>query len=148
MFTRLLFAAFLAIPLIEIAFFVVIGQTIGLWPTLLGVVITAVAGASLIRWQGMQVIADLRRTAERGELPGRQIADAMLIGLAGLLLLLPGYFSDIIGILLLLPPIRSLIYRQLSRHFRVVPAAHWGARAGPGRLGGTIDLDDEDWRER
>jgi UPF0716 protein FxsA len=148
MFTRVLFAAFLAIPLIEIAFFVLIGQAIGLWPTLLGVVITALAGASLIRWQGMQVIADLRRTAQRGELPGRQIADAMLIGLAGLLLLLPGYFSDLIGILLLLPPVRGLIYQQLSRRFRVVPAAQWGASSGPGRLGGTIDLDDEDWRER
>jgi UPF0716 protein FxsA len=148
MFTRVLFAAFLAIPLIEIAFFVLIGQAIGLWPTLLGVVITALAGASLLRWQGMQVIADLRRTAERGELPGRQIADAMLIGLAGLLLLLPGYFSDLIGILLLLPPVRALIYRQLSRRFRVVPAAQWSASGGPGRLSGSIDLDEDDWRER
>jgi UPF0716 protein FxsA len=81
-------------------------------------------------------------------LPGRQIADAMLIGLAGLLLLLPGYFSDLIGILLLLPPIRSLIYQQLSRRFRVVPAAQWGGQAEPGQLGGTIDLDEQDWRER
>lgn len=148
MFTRVLFAAFLAIPLVEIAFFVVIGQTIGLWPTLLGVVITALIGASLIRWQGMQVIADLRRTAERGELPGRQIADAMLIGLAGLLLLLPGYFSDLVGILLLLPPVRGLIYQQLARRFRIVPAAQWSSQTGAGRLGGSIDLDDKDWRER
>jgi UPF0716 protein FxsA len=147
MMSRVLFAAFLLIPLVEIGFFIVIGQAIGLWPTLAGVVLTALAGALLIRWQGLQVIADLRRTTARGELPGRQIADAMLIGLAGLLLLLPGYFSDLIGLVLLIPPVRAVIYRQLTRRFRVVPAAQW-SKPDASRLGGTIDLDETDWRER
>ncbi|MEO6396319.1 MAG: FxsA family protein [Devosia sp.] len=148
MVTRLLFLMFLAVPLIEIGFFVLIGQSIGLWPTLAGVVLTALAGALLIRWQGIQVIADLRRTAARGELPGRQIADAMLIGLAGLLLLLPGYFSDLIGILLLLPPVRALLYAQLARRFKMVASTQSPRPGGPGRLGGGIDLDQDDWRER
>ncbi|MEQ1900114.1 MAG: FxsA family protein [Devosia sp.] len=141
MFTRILFLGFLLVPLIEIAVFVLVGQAVGLWPTLLGVVITALAGAALIRWQGFQVIADLRRAAARGELPGRQIADAMLIGLAGLLLLLPGYFSDLIGILLLIPPVRQLIYRQLKRSF-VVTTASGSPPQEP-----LIELGEDDWRQ-
>lgn len=141
MFTRVLFLAFLLVPLIEIAVFVLVGQAVGLWPTLLGVVVMALAGAALIRWQGFQVIADLRRTAARGELPGRQIADAMLIGLAGLLLLLPGYFSDLIGILLLIPPVRQLIYRQLKRSFVVTTASASSSRET------LIELGEDDWRQ-
>ena len=143
MFGRILFIVFLAVPLIEIALFVVIGQTIGLVPTLLGVLITAVAGSLLIRWQGMAALRDMRAAMRRGELPARQMGDTMLIGLGGLLLLLPGYFSDLIGIFLLLPWTRELIYRFLARHFRVVEA-----KPGSYRPTGLIDLDDGDWRDR
>jgi UPF0716 protein FxsA len=114
-------------------------------PTLLGVLITAVAGSLLIRWQGMAALRDMQAAMRRGELPARQMGDTMLIGLGGLLLLLPGYFSDLIGIFLLLPWTRELIYRFLARHFRVV-------EAGPGSYRPTdpslIDLDDGDWRDR
>lgn len=145
MFGRMLFLVFLAVPLIEIALFIVIGQAIGVVPTLLGVLLTAVAGAALIRWQGMAALNDMQAAMRRGELPARRMADTMLIGLGGLLLLLPGYFSDLIGILLLLPFTREAIYRFLARHFRVV-------QSGPGNAGAAkpdlIDLDDGDWRDR
>ena len=145
MFGRILFIVFLAVPLIEIALFVVIGQTIGLVPTLLGVLITAVAGSLLIRWQGMAALRDMQAAMRRGELPARQMGDTMLIGLGGLLLLLPGYFSDLIGIFLLLPWTRELIYRFLARHFRVVEAKPGSYRPTDPSL---IDLDDGDWRDR
>src|SRR4051812_13028990 len=103
MFGRALFALFIVVPLIEIGLFAFLGQTIGVLPTLLGVLVTAVAGSLLIRWQGLKVLRDLQATMARGELPARQVGDAMLIGLGGLLLLLPGYFSDLIGLLLLMP---------------------------------------------
>ena len=145
MFGRIVFLVFLAVPLIEIALFILIGQAIGLLPTLLGVLITAVAGALLIRWQGMAALNDMQAAMRRGELPARQMGDTMLIGLGGLLLLLPGYFSDLVGILLLLPWTRELIYRFLARHFRVVEARPGSHRpADPG----LIDLDDGDWRDR
>src|SRR4051794_41786223 len=111
MFGRVLFLTFLIVPLIEIGLFILIGQSIGIIPTLLGVLVTAIAGSLLIRWQGLAVLRDLQATMARGELPARQIGDAMLIGLGGLLLLLPGYFTDLIGLLLLIPPVRTLIYR-------------------------------------
>ena len=82
------------VPLIEIAFFVVIGNAIGLWPTLAGVLITAVVGSLVLRYQGMAVFNDMRQQMNRGQVPAKAMADAALIGAGGLMLLLPGYFSD------------------------------------------------------
>ncbi|MDB5538451.1 MAG: FxsA protein [Devosia sp.] len=147
---RLLFLVFLVVPLIEIAFFVVIGNAIGLWPTLAGVLATAIIGSLVIRHQGLSLINEIRSTVGRGQLPARALADAMLVGLAGLLLLLPGYFTDLIGILLLIPPVRSAIYAYLKSKVTVVAAT---ARSAPGfgqeRVEeGTIDLDSDEWRPR
>ena len=143
MFGRLLFLTFLIVPLIEIGIFILVGQAIGLVPTLLGVLLTAIAGSLLIRWQGVAVLRQIQETIGRGQLPARQLADAVLIGVGGLLLLLPGYFSDVVGILLLIPPVRQVIYSFLARRFTVVPA-----RAAPTARPGVIDLDDRDWHER
>ena len=110
MFGRVLFITFLAVPLIEIALFITIGQAIGLVPTLLGVVVTAIIGSVLLRWQGLSVLARMRATLDRGQLPARQVGDAMMIGVGGLLLLLPGYFTDLIGLILVVPFTRGLIW--------------------------------------
>jgi len=145
---RILFLLFMFIPLIEIAFFVVIGNAIGLWPTLLGVLVTAVAGGLVLRYQGRALIGQIRDTVARGVLPGRELADAMMIGIAGALLLTPGYFSDLLGILLLIPPVRTVLYAFLKRRV-VVTAAVGGAATGGGRQPpgpATIDLEQGDWR--
>ncbi|RYG94735.1 MAG: FxsA family protein, partial [Alphaproteobacteria bacterium] len=132
---RVLFAVFLIVPLAEIAFFIVIGKAIGLWPTLLGVVVTAVAGSLILRWQGLQLISEIRQTMGQGRLPARALADAMMVVIAGLLLLLPGYFSDLIGILLLIPPVRTLIYRALASRVQVMtPTSPTGYGFGPRRV--------------
>ena len=119
--------------------------TIGVVPTLLGVLITAIAGSLLIRWQGMAALRDMQAAMSRGELPARQMGDAMLIGLGGLLLLLPGYFSDALGLLLLIPWTRELLYRLLARNFRVVEVGPAGYRPVDPSL---IELDETDWRSR
>lgn len=148
---RLLLLLFLAIPLIEIACFIVIGQAIGLWPTLLGVLLTAIAGGLVLRVQGMSLLNEMRATVGRGQLPARAIADAMMVGIAGLLLLTPGYFTDLLGLLLLLPPARSLIYRFLRSRLSVVATSSAGFTAPSRPLDqpdGTIDLEDDEWRPR
>ena len=142
---RVLFILFTLVPLAEIAGFVLVGQAIGLWPTLLAVVAMAVAGAALIRWQGFAVLVKMREALDGGRLPGRELADAMLIGLAGLLLLLPGFVSDVIGLLLLIPAVRTLIYRSAAARMGVTTAS--GTAAGNRRIDGVIDLDAEDYRE-
>jgi UPF0716 protein FxsA len=140
---RLIFVVFTVVPLIEIACFILIGNAIGLWPTLLGVLVTALAGSILIRSQGIALLAQIRETIGRGQLPTRALGDAMMVGIAGALLLAPGYFTDLIGILLLVPPVRSVIYRFLASRITVVaPRAY--RRAEPG----TVDLDEDNWRPR
>lgn len=141
---RFLFLAFLVVPLIEIAIFILLGQAIGVLPTLLGVLVTAVAGAVLVRAQGLPLLAEIRETLAAGRLPGRAIGDAMMVGIGGVLLMTPGYFTDTLGLLLLVPPVRALLYRELSRRFVVIAP---GAARGPSRPD-TIDLDGESWRPR
>lgn len=134
---RILFLAFTIIPIVEIAVFLVLGQAIGIWPTLLGIVVMAVAGALVLRVQGLSLFAEIQRTVGRGQLPARALGDAMLVGIAGVLLLTPGYVTDLLGILLLVPPVRGLIYGYLRQRFTVVTPT-----AGPR----TIDLDARDFR--
>ena len=88
----------------------------------------------------MALLADIRGAVTSGRLPGREIAEAMLVGIAGVLLLTPGYFTDLMGILLLIPPLRTVIYRTLAARFVVVGT--------PPRNPRTLDLDGDDWRQR
>ena len=140
---RLIFAVFTIVPLIEIACFILIGNAIGLWPTLAGVLITALIGSILIRMQGIALIREIRETVGQGRLPTRALGDAMMVGIAGALLLAPGYFTDLIGILLLIPAIRTVVYRTLASRIAVV-----SPRAQPRRDTGTVDLGEDDWRPR
>lgn len=144
MFGRIVLLGFLLLPLIEIALFVVVGQAIGLWPTLLGVVLTGLIGALVLRWQGIAALREMQVRLQRGEIPARQMGDTMLIGLGGLLLLLPGYFTDLVGLLLLLPLTRTLIYRLLARNLKVVEVTTSYRRADNPDL---IELDRTDWRD-
>lgn len=147
---RILFAVFMIVPLVEIAFFVVIGNTIGLWPTLAGVLVTAVAGSLILRWQGLQLLNEIRSSMGQGRLPARALADAMMVAIAGVLLLTPGYFSDLIGILLLIPPVRTLIYRFLASRVQVVATTTTQSYGfGPRRVeDDTIELGDDEYRPR
>ena len=144
MFGRIVVLSVLALPLIEIALFIVIGQAIGVLPTILGIILTGAIGALVLRWQGLATLRDLQVRLQRGEMPARQMGDAMLIGLAGLLLLLPGYFTDLVGLLLLVPWTRELIYRLLARNLKVVEVTTSYRRAGDPDL---IELDRGDWRD-
>jgi UPF0716 protein FxsA len=130
---------------------VLIGNAIGLWPTLLGVLLMALAGGLILRWQGLALLDEIRASMGQGRLPARALADAMMVAIAGLLLLLPGYFSDLVGILLLLPPVRTLIYRFLASRVQVVSTtgASYGYGFGQRRVeDDTIELDDDEYRPR
>lgn len=146
---RILFAIFLVVPLIEIACFVIIGNAIGLWPTLAGVLLMAVAGSLILRWQGLALLNEIRSSMGRGQLPARALADAMMVAIAGVLLLLPGYFSDLVGILLLLPPVRTLLYRFLASRVQVVSTRGASYSFDQRRVADdTIELGDDEYRPR
>jgi len=111
---------FLLLPLVEIALFILVGRAIGLFPTLALVILAAIAGALLLRQQGLGVVERLRSNMNAGTIPGRTMFDTMLIGLAGLLLILPGFLSDAIALVLLVPAVRDRIFSALAGRVRVV----------------------------
>lgn len=135
----------LALPLIEIALFVVIGSRIGLWATLGWVVLTAVVGWLLIRAQGLRALNELRQATDELRDPTGPLANGAMTVLAGMLLILPGFFTDACGILLLLPPVRALVRRTIGKRVRVQGFGYRAARGngydsraeGPG----VIDAD-------
>jgi UPF0716 protein FxsA len=120
----LLLAAFIGVPLIEIAVFIQVGGVIGLGWTLLVVVATAVAGTWLLRAQGLATLHRARRQLDAGVLPARELFDGLCLLFAGALLLTPGFVTDAMGLLLFIPPFRELLRRA------VVAYLQHAARAG------------------
>ncbi len=104
---RYLLILFLTVPLIEIYFLIQVGEVIGAWPTVLLVVITAVLGVWLLRWQGLSTLTRVQSSLQHGELPAQAMLEGMLLLLAGALLLTPGFMTDGFGFLILVPPLRQ-----------------------------------------
>lgn len=128
--------AFLALPIVEIALFIVVGGWIGLWPTLALVLGAAVAGLGVVRSQGAQAFERLRKAAAADADPTGPMAHSALLVLAGLLLMVPGFFTDALGLLLLLPPVRATLIRRLRARTRgatVTFAAGFPGGAADGR---------------
>lgn len=139
-----LFVLFVAIPIVEIALFIQVGGWLGLWPTLVIVVATALAGTILVRTQGIATIRTLQTRLERGGDPTGPIAHGALILASGLLLLTPGFFTDAVGFLLLVPGVRSWLIKALVRRFADRVVVHRGPpRPGPGRTAGSDTVEGE-----
>jgi len=98
----------LAVPLIEIAGFVWIGPYLGVGGTLAWIILTGMLGMAIIRRQGFETLVRLRAAASAGETPLPVAVDGGVQVFAGLLLAVPGFFTDAIGLLLLIPPVRAL----------------------------------------
>lgn len=123
-----LFLAFLAVPLIEIAFFIQVGGAIGLWPTLGIVVLTAILGTWLVRQQGALAIAQLRGSINELRDPTEPLAHGAMILISGALLLTPGFFTDAVGFALLITAFRAAAYRWLRSKVRVQQFSYGGGK--------------------
>jgi|TARA_R110000787_G_scaffold27835_9_gene76576 UPF0716 protein FxsA len=113
-----LLLAFIAIPLIEIALFIQVGGLIGLWPTLLIVLGTAVLGSWLVRTQGAAELGRLRQSFSTLQDPAEPLANGAMILFAGALLLTPGFFTDACGFALLVPGVRARAFRAIKSRVR------------------------------
>lgn len=150
---RIIAFSFLLLPLVEIALFVVVGRAIGLLPTLALVIFAAIAGGLLLRQQGLGVINRLRSNVSAGTIPGRTMFDGLLIGIAAVFLVLPGFLSDAVALALLVPPVRGWIFSALAGRVRVVETTTTYRRYGEPSAEQdieikAIDLKDDDWRDR
>lgn len=137
-----IFLAFLTVPIVEIALFIQVGGLIGLWPTLAIVILTAVAGTMLMRIQGLHALGRLRASLEQGGNPAGPIAHGALILVAGVLLLTPGFFTDTVGLLLLIPPVRALVIRWGAARITVQAGGFTRTQAAPASRD-TIETDYE-----
>ena len=108
---------FIMVPMVEIAVFIQIGSVIGLWPTLAAIVATAALGLVLIRHQGLEIFKQAQNNFAAGRLPASEITDGIYLLLAGALLLIPGFISDLLGGLFLIPLFRNLIQRVVLAQF-------------------------------
>lgn len=104
-----LFILFVAVPVAEIALFIQAGELIGLWPTIGLVFLTAAVGTTLMRMQGLATLRRAQDQLNRGEAPVREVFDGACLLVGGVLLLTPGFLTDTLGLLLLLPPVRTLV---------------------------------------
>src|SRR5690606_20721203 len=110
----------LALPLIEIALFILVGRAIGVLPTLGLVIAAIIVGGFVLRQQGLGVLNRMRTNMQTGTLPGQTLFDGMLLAVAAVLLIIPGFLGDFIAILLLLPPVRAWLYKTLTKNMTVV----------------------------
>lgn len=149
-----LLIAIILYPFIEIAGFIIVGRAIGLFPTLGLIMLTAVIGAILLRIQGFSVLQRLNQDVRDGGNPGRDLVHGGMIVLAGILLLIPGFVSDICGFLLFVPPFRNFVWKRMSRNMVVVSERSAGfsytrreppSREGPREGPKVVDLDADDF---
>ena len=145
----------LALPFIEIAGFVIIGSKIGVFATLGLVILSAMLGFFLLRVQGIGLLQRIRTETAAGRVPDREMVHGAMLVLAAILLIVPGFVSSTIGILLFIPFIRDFMWEKFMRGRMVVATStRYSDGYGQQRPGSNprqdhvIDLDPEDYTTR
>jgi UPF0716 protein FxsA len=113
----LLVALFILVPIVELYVIIQVGQAIGVVPTLALLLADAVLGSLLLRHQGRGAWRRFNEALAQRRFPGREVADGAMIVVGGTLLLTPGFVTDILGLLLLIPPTRAILRRLLRSFF-------------------------------
>lgn len=144
---------FIAVPLLEIYVLISVGKVIGAFPTVLSVVMTAVLGVFLLRRQGRQALLNARAKLQAGSVPSMGLAEGIFLAAGGMLLLTPGFLTDALGFVCLVPGFRRhLIKRWSARIFMGVQHPFGRGQNPEGRNGqshtieGEYRRDDEDPR--
>ncbi len=120
------FVLFLVIPIIEIFFLIKVGEIIGIWWTILLVVLTAVIGAGLLRQQGLSTLARFQQNMGQGKLPAQEMVEGILLAVGGALLMTPGFVTDTLGFLCLLPFSRKFIAANIIKRSAISMSARMG----------------------
>ncbi|WP_392542122.1 FxsA family protein [Oryzobacter telluris] len=132
---RLVVLALLLVPVIEIAVIVAVARTIGGWQTFLVLLLETALGAWVVRREGTRAWRALREAVRSGRMPSRELADGVLVLVGGVLLLLPGFVTDVIGLLFILPftrPVARIWLEAVIARRVVTTVGEW-----PGGTPGT-----------
>lgn len=117
---RSLFLVFLIIPILEIYLLIKVGGIIGAIPTVFAIVATAAIGAFLIRYQGISTLNRVQNSLQRGEIPAIEMFEGLILLICGALLLTPGFFTDTIGFIALIPAVRRAFIIWALKHSNVI----------------------------
>ena len=121
-----LFVLFILVPIAELFLIIKVGAFLGIFSTLMILILDSFIGAWLVKRQGLSLIRRAKVRMSAGEMPGDELVTGLAVLVAGVLMLTPGFLTDAIGMALLISPIRSVVIKFLKRKFQ-------------GRLGGTIN---------
>ena len=135
----LLIILFIVVPIAELAVIIQVGQAIGVWWTIALLIVDSVLGGLLMRSQGRAAWRRFNEAVGGGRIPAREVADGVLVIFGGALLLTPGFLSDILGALFLLPPTRALIRRVFLRQAMSRITVSMAGAAMPSRGRGRAD---------
>ncbi len=119
---------FIAIPLVELYFIIAVGGVIGAFWTIILVLLTAVVGVNLLRFQGMSTLARAQKNMAQGQIPAMEMMEGVALAVAGVLLITPGFITDSIGFLCLIPATRQIIVRFIMARASI----HTGFNASTG----------------
>jgi len=133
---------FTLVPLVELIVLIKVGGYIGAPETVLIVLGIGLVGAWLARREGFRAVGRIRQDLAEGRLPGDSTIDAVLVLVAGVLMIVPGLLTDVAGLLLLTPPVRALVRRRLKRRFQArFTLLHFGPGGPRGRGDDLIDVE-------
>lgn len=136
---------FLIIPIIEIFFLIKVGEVIGALPTIILVVLTAVIGAGLLRQQGLSTLARLQQSLGQGKLPAQEMIEGVLLAVGGALLMTPGFVTDTMGFLCLLPVTRQLLAKAIIKRSALQMQIKMGGFAQGSTWGQDGDIVEGDY---
>jgi len=142
---RILLILFLTIPMVEIYLLIKVGSIIGALPTVFLVVFTAVLGAFLIRLQGFATMQRVQAMLARGEIPAIEMLEGVVLLISGALLLTPGFFTDTLGFLCLIPSIRRRLITWLLERSLITPGSDTHSAA---QRHGPRTIEGECWHEK
>jgi UPF0716 protein FxsA len=134
----------LGLPILEIATFVYVGQWLGVWRTVGLVVLAALVGVTLLRYQGIGALKRVNRDLRHAQPPAESIVDGFMIVIASILLIIPGFLTDIAGLLLMIPLVRRLVWRLWGKSINVSYTNGFRRR----KRSDFVDLSPEDFRRQ
>lgn len=126
---RVLFALFIIVPIIEITVLMQVGELIGAWPTVAIVIISAWLGAKYVRQQGLATLQSVQTKMAQGEMPSSEIVTGLMLLVAGVLLVTPGFVTDIFGLSLLIPAFRNALANSVQKHMKTSQGSAFGGSA-------------------
>jgi len=112
----ILLFAFIAVPIIEIGLFIKVGGYFGFWPTIGIVILTAIIGTTLLRQQGLATLKSAQASLEENRFPLKEVCNGLCLLFAGALLLTPGFFTDMVGLMMFVPSLRALLAQKAARY--------------------------------